>query len=251
VKWNEMTGPEVADFAKTCDMAVLPIGSIEHHGPHLPNGCDTFIAEHICDLVAAEVPCIVLPTMEYNICSQMKRYPGVISIPPDAMVQMYDAIFRECARNGFKKIFAAVCHGGSENPVQFLANLVHERASNEGPAAPDYYLFSKTLSPAAATEYAKGAVIEVGHGGEIETSVLLAARPELVHLDRVTEDGPTNKRSVSANYYIDWINQVPLGYVGNARLASPETADRFMEAVAADFVKVAKEIAAYRIGIDV
>ena len=49
----------------------------------------------------------------------------------------------------------------------------------------------------------------------------------------------------------NWINQVPLGYVGNPRLAPQDTADKFMDAVAADFIKVAREVAAYRIGIDV
>ena len=250
-----MTGPEVAELAKTTDLAVLPIGSIETHGPHLPNGSDSFIAERVCELIAEAVPCIVLPTMYYNICAMMKGYPGgAISIPPDVMIQLYDSIFRECARHGFKKIFAAVCHGGSETPVQFLANMVHERATSEAPekpAQPDYYLFSRTLSAAGAAKYAKDTLLEVGHGGEIETALNLACRPELVHLERVVEDGPTNRRAVSANYHIDWINQVPLAYVGNPRFASQETADKFMEAVAADFIQAAREIAAYKIGTDV
>ncbi len=63
LKWHEMTGLEVAEFAKTTDLAVLPIGSIEMHGPHLPNGSDSFIAERVCDLIEGAVPCIVLPTM--------------------------------------------------------------------------------------------------------------------------------------------------------------------------------------------
>ena len=144
------------------------------------------------------------------------------------------------------------CHGGSETPVEFLANMVHERATAEvpgKPAQPDYYLFSKTLSPGtAAAKYSKDPVLEVGHGGEIETALNLACRPDLVHLDRVTEDGPTNRRAVSANYHIEWINQVPLAYVGDPRFASLETADKIMEAIAADFIQAAKEIAAYEIG---
>ena len=197
MKWHEMTGPEVHELAKTTDLAVLPIGSLETHGPHLPNGSDSFIAERVCELIAEEVPCIVLPTLYYNICAQMKSFPGgAISIPPQVMIQLYDAIFSECARLGFRKIFAAVCHGGSETPVEFLANMVHERATSEvpgKPAKPDYYLFSKTLSPgAAAAKYAKDPVLEVGHGGEIETALNMACRPDLVHMDRVTEDGPTN-----------------------------------------------------------
>ena len=132
-----MTGPQVAELAKTTDLAVLPIGSLETHGPHLPNGSDSFIAERVCELIADEVPCIVLPTLYYNICAQMKSFPGgAISIPPQVMIQLYDAIFSECARLGFKKIFAAVCHGGSETPVEFLANMVHERATAEVPGKP-------------------------------------------------------------------------------------------------------------------
>ncbi|MCY4110176.1 MAG: creatininase family protein [Chloroflexi bacterium] len=256
MKWHEMTGPEVHELAKTTDLAVLPIGSLETHGPHLPNGSDSFIAERVCELIAEEVPCIVLPTLYYNICAQMKSFPGgAISIPPQVMIQLYDAIFSECARLGFRKIFAAVCHGGSETPVEFLANMVHERATSEvpgKPAKPDYYLFSKTLSPGvAAAKYAKDPVLEVGHGGEIETALNMACRPDLVHMDRVTEDGPTNPRAVSANYHIEWINQVPLAYVGNPHYASLDTADKIMEAVAADFIQAAKEIAAYEIGVDV
>ena len=150
----------------------------EDHGPGCPAdrfdrdawsgiyqyGSESFIAERVCDLIEEAVPCIVLPTMHYNICAMTKNYPGVISIPSDVMTQMYDAIFRECARNGFKKIFAAVCHGGSETPVQFLANMVHERATAEAPgkpAEPDYYLFSKTLSAAGAEEYAQDSLVEV------------------------------------------------------------------------------------------
>ena len=192
----------------------------EDHGPGCPAdrfdrdawsgiyqyGSDSFIAERVCDLIEEAVPCIVLPTMHYNICAMTKNYPGVISIPPDVMTQMYDAIFRECARNGFKKIFAAVCHGGSETPVQFLANMVHERATAEAPgkpAEPDYYLSNKTLSAAGAEEYAQDSLVEVGHGGEIETALNLASRPEFVHLDRLTEDGPTNLRAVSGNYHME------------------------------------------------
>ena len=112
--------------------------------------------------------------------AMMKGYPGAISISPDVLIQMYDSIFRECARHGFRKIFAAVCHGGSEIPVQFLANIVHERATAEAPGKPDrpdYYLFSKTISIGAAKRFAKEPEGRFGHGGEIETGLNIAARP--------------------------------------------------------------------------
>ena len=76
MKWHELTGQEVADLAKTTDLAVLPIGSVEMHGPHLPTGSDSFIAEHVCERIAEEVPCIVLPTMYYNINSDDEGLSG-------------------------------------------------------------------------------------------------------------------------------------------------------------------------------
>jgi creatinine amidohydrolase len=153
-----MTGPEVEEFAKTTELALLPVGCVEMHGPHLPSGSDAFVATEVCDRIATELGCIVLPAMYYNVNAMMKRFPGTISIPADVLTPLYDSIFRECARNGFSKIFAVVCHGGSETPFQFLANLVHERATPEAPrnpAQPDYYLFSKTLSMEGARRFAK------------------------------------------------------------------------------------------------
>jgi creatinine amidohydrolase/Fe(II)-dependent formamide hydrolase-like protein len=73
----------------------------------------------------------------------------------------------------------------------------------------------------------------------------------LVKLDRVKDVGPRHDRAVSANYHIDWINQVPLGYIGEPWLATPESAAQFMDAVVDDFMSVAREIASYRSGVDV
>ena len=248
MRWYEMTGPEVGEFAATTDLALAPIGCVEMHGPHLPTGSDGFIATEVCDRIAAEVSCVVLPPLFYNINASMKSYPGTISIPADVMVQLYDAIFRECARNGFKKIFAVICHGGSETPVQFLANLVHERATLKAPderARPEYYLFSKTISLARAREFAKSADGQFGHACEIETGLNLAARPDLVKLEKATETGERNPRAVSANYHIDWIREVPRGYIGEPWLATPDSGERFMQAVVQDFLETAKRIAAY------
>ena len=67
----------------------------------------------------------------------------------------------------------------------------------------------------------------------------------------MSDEGPVNRRAVSGNYHIDWINEVPSGYVGKPWLATPDSAVRFMDVVVADFVAVAKEVAAYRPRTDV
>ena len=251
-----MTGPEVAELAKTTDLAVLPIGSIETHGPHLPNGSDSFIAERVCELIAEAVPCIVLPTMYYNICAMMKGYPGgAISIPPDVMIQLYDAIFRECARHGFNK-----------NLRGRLPRRIGDARAVPGEHGPRarHVRSARKAGPARLLPVQQDAV--GGGRGEIRQGHPARSWPWRRNRDcaEVWRAGPswcisngspkTVRRTagaVSANYHIDWINQVPLAYVGNPRFASQETADKFMEAVAADFIQAAREITAYKIGVDV
>ena len=221
------------------------------------HGSDSFIAERVCDPIEEAAPCIVLPTMHHNICAMMKSYPSVISIPPDVMTQMYDCttrFFGNARETDSRKVLPPFATVARRHPCSFWpiwSTSARQPKRPESPPSPTITLSSKTLSAAGAEEYAKDSPVEVGHGGEIETALNLASRPEFVHLDRLTEDGPTNPRAVSGNYHIDWINQVPLGYVGNPRLASQDAADKFMDAVAANFIKVASEFAAYRIGIDV
>ena len=83
--WHEMTGLEVAQLARQTDVAILPVGCVEMHGPHLPTGTDGFTAQKLADLIAEREPCIVLPPLFYNINHQMRKYPGTIGIPPDVV----------------------------------------------------------------------------------------------------------------------------------------------------------------------
>src|SRR5512136_71095 len=115
--WHEASGTAIAEFARSCDVALLPVGCVEMHGPHNPTGCDALRAERVCRLTEQLEPCIVLPTIFYNINDQMKAYPGAISIPHRIVADMHRAIFRECARNGFKKIVAYLTHGGGDEPL--------------------------------------------------------------------------------------------------------------------------------------
>ena len=85
-KWHEMSGPEVASLAEQTQVAILPIGCVEMHGPHLPTGTDAIQAEGMAELIAEQEPAIILPTMYLNINDEMVRYPGTIAISPELTV---------------------------------------------------------------------------------------------------------------------------------------------------------------------
>ena len=126
--WHEASGTAIAEFAKTCDVALLPVGCVEMHGPHNPTGCDALRADRVCRLTAEVEPCIVLPPIFYNINDQMKCYPGTISIPHRIVADMHRAIFRECARNGFKRIVVYLSHGGGDESLTLAQAEILEEA---------------------------------------------------------------------------------------------------------------------------
>ena len=75
-KWHEMSGPAVAALAEETDVAILPIGCVEMHGPHLPTGTDAIQAEGMAELIAEWESAIILPTLYLNLNDEMVRYPG-------------------------------------------------------------------------------------------------------------------------------------------------------------------------------
>ncbi len=244
--WHESSGPEVAEFAKTCDVALLPVGCVEMHGPQNPTGCDAFIAERVCRLASEIEPCIVLPPIFYNVNDRMKCYPGTISIPPRVVMDMYRAVFSECARNGFKRIVVFVGHGGSEVPVETVQGEIFEEATSGVPT--DYQIFRvdtwflPRLDEPEELRHQMG-----GHGGADETSQVWDAGPGLVHIDRVKgEEGPYIAPDVApAHYRVDWIRSVPKGFNGRPELASRERGEKLNRRMAEGLAEIIRKVKTY------
>jgi creatinine amidohydrolase len=235
--WSESSGTVVAEFAKTCDTAVIPVGCVEMHGPHNPTGADSINVERICRLAAEQEPFIVLPTIDYNINDEMMCYPGTISIPHRVMIDLWRAIFKECARNGFKRIVPVCGHGGSQEPLIVAQAEVLQEAS-EGTAV-DYQVFR-----IEGLGMAMSAALD-GHGGGAETARVMDALPGLADLSKATGEGP-NIRPVAdpAKYRIPWIRRVPKGYQGHPELATRELGEKLNRELAAKLVALIRKIKA-------
>jgi len=244
--WHEVSGPDVAEFAKACDVALLPVGCVEMHGPHNPTGCDTLRAERVCRLTAETEPCIVLPPIFYNINDQMKCYPGTISIPHRVVADMHRAIFRECARNGFRRIVVYLAHGGGDEPLTMAQAEVFDEATSGAPV--DYQVFRvdawalQRLDEPEEMRRAMG-----GHGGANETSEVWDAAPGTVDISRVKgEEGPyIQPMARPAVYRVDWIRNVPKGFQGRPELASRERGEKLNRWHAERLAEVIRLVKAY------
>jgi creatinine amidohydrolase len=238
----------VAALAQETDVALLPIGCVEMHGPHLPTGTDGFQAEGIAELIAQREPAIIMPTLFYNINDEMTCYPGTIAISPELMARLYEELCCEAARNGFTKIVLLIGHGGSEGVTHFVHHsFLHRRLDEQ---------FSFTVFDLSFVHLTgQFDVLETprsmqGHGCELETSFVLHFRPDLVHLNRLDPlpdgEGPVYDKTVDRTWYvIDWVRQVPKGYIGRPHVATAEKGARLAELVADECARIVRQIKTY------
>jgi len=240
VRWQELTGSDLKELSKRTEVAILPIGCVEWHGPHLPTGIDAFAADAIAVRAAEIEPAVVLPPIYYNINDEMKCYPATISIPPRTVVDLYHAICEECARNGFNRIILLIGHGGSETTADMVeAELLERRTRGEGIGYAVFWISCSQLGVARREELIH---TPIGHACEYETSLAMAIVPSFVRIERIEEDGPVKDRAVDATYRVDWIRRVPKGYIGRPQNATAEKGRQIIDASVGDLVKVIRQV---------
>jgi creatinine amidohydrolase len=192
----EMTWEEARDLERGRTVALLPIGAIEAHGPHLPLGTDCVIAEAMARTGAAllgarGVPTVLLPAFPYTTAGFAADFSGTISASPAAVTALVSDIARSLSRHGFRALAIANAHLDPGH----LASL---HAARERAAEADGMLVvfpDLTRSPwggRLTEEFRSGAC----HAGRFEGSIVLAARPDLVR-EAVRRGLPEVPRSLS------------------------------------------------------
>ena len=222
--WMDLTSDDLAEArAQAEGVALIPVGSLERHGPHLPLGCDTLVAEGIAARVAAIEPVVVLPTIAYTYVPQPAFQPGAISIKSSLLLDHLTMVLDEVHRNGFGKIVLMHAHGGNIPMSQTILQHVLEE---EKP----YALYS--IGPwAGAPLNQVRETLEVGHACELETSLGLALFPDLVRMDRVeNRTFPADRRLDvgAAQTPVDWISRYPTCCTGEPAAATAEKGEKLV-----------------------
>jgi creatinine amidohydrolase len=206
-------------------VALLPLASIESHGPHLPLGCDPIKTDNLVRLVAARETVAVLPTLHYTFVAAARALPGAIHIRSDILMDYTEQICDEVHRNGFHKIVLLHGHGGNTALNTMFCDRMLER---EKP----YAVYSLSAQAGRWDEMQKTKESgEWGHACEWETSMAMTACPELVRLDVLngrTFPGVPGPDVGSALTAVDWIARHPEMAVGDPAAASREKGERWL-----------------------
>ena len=242
--WSELTWPEAEQRLKEVDVAILPVGAIEQHGPHLPLDVDTFDANYLAQNVAqacSDPKPLVLPVIAYGISYHHDDFPGTISINNTTLSTLIYDIGMSAASNGITKLVIINGHGGNSPALNYAAQMINRDARifvcvDSGETS-DFDVYNMVSTPNDV------------HAGEFETSTSLASRPELVYMDRAEKTVPsfssrylnfTSKRGVLWYAHTEKISES--GVMGDPTQASAEKGKKMWEIMIAHLVAFVEDL---------
>lgn len=177
-----MTVPEVRDFLTRSDMVIIPVASLEQHGPHLPIGTDYLNGVERAKLIAQRADVLVAPILLPGQSPYHMGFEGTISLPSTLIQEVYVESAKSLMRHGFKRFLILNSHGGNAAITKFIVDRINQET--EGIAVD----LGSVLGPFRARGTARperdpGPRVFDRHGGTPETSASMYLIPELVDLD--------------------------------------------------------------------
>jgi len=228
--WENLTMPGLEALRQQTQTVILPLGSLEEHGPHLPLGTDTFHAMEVARRVGLLRPVVVAPPLFYGMCRSTREHPGTVSISGDTLRTILLAVGREFYRQRMRRLVFISGHAGGthisailEAGEQLLAELPEAR-----------------IAVVNLLDLLREVVVDQpdlvktpgdSHAGEVETAIMMAAYPHLVRGTAPEEWPRFPKYELVRNKRHYW----PGGVWGNP---APATADQGEAILAAEADKL-------------
>ena len=234
VMWKELTAEDLRQKAAANAIVVLPVASMEQHGPHLPVGVDTFLCEAVCregaELAVNDVPVVVAPTLWCGMAEHHMAYGGTFTFDIPTYQAVLLSFLKSIARHGFKRVFIVNGHGGNIAALNsFLPDF--SRETNLKLYATTYFELSKD-DLAQFLEDQKS----VHHACEVETSMMMVVAPDTVKHDRLPQAfGMLNgdlRKAYPASRFQSFKDLTESGVVGDARRASATKGRKLLDVCA-------------------
>jgi creatinine amidohydrolase len=250
--WMEMTWQDVADAGSDTArwIAVLPLAAVEQHGPHLPLGVDTFIAEtylaRVRQNLPGELPVTFLPVQCIGVSVEHRAFPGTLTLSAATAIAAWTELGESLARAGVRKLVLITSHGGNVAAMELVARDLRARFGMLAVTV-GWHRFGYPNDAFAGEEKRHGI-----HGGDIETSLMLAGKPETVRMDKAPKATPATVAMAEEFIWLGayrpagfaWMTQDlhPTGAVGDATLASAAKGEAALVHGAEAFIELLREI---------
>lgn len=241
---GELTSEEAGLRFKECGVVLIPVGSLEQHGPHLPLDTDSFDAYWLARKVAENVPGkrpLVCPPINYGVSYHHMKYPGTISLSPATLSEVVHEVCNSLIGHGVRKLLIINGHGGNIPALRTAAQqLAHETGALICIDSGDIIASRKKRIFVSRNDV---------HAGEYETSTSLANREELVRKDKIRKAEMRfasrffefdAKDKVVHPYRMDQLSDI--GVLGNPTKASKKKGELVWKAHIRNLVKLVEEL---------
>ena len=237
VWFDELSMPEAEKAAKDGKVVIIPCGSIEEHGDHLPLSTDSLQAEYVALGVARKTGCLVAPPLRYGLCNSTRNFPGTITITFDALRSIMADILEDFVRNGFKRLLVITGHAGGSHMTAIkiaaktvVVNHMNEENRPRVMVCSDYD-FAFDL---------KGIEFDDrdSHAGTIETSRVMAIRSDLMK----GKGAPNYPNFPRFEVTPDPEQYFPSGVMGDPTIASAKKGKKINDYVIEQIVKLVEEL---------
>jgi creatinine amidohydrolase len=218
-----LTWPEIRDeIAAGRDTIVVAFGAVEQHGHHMPLGTDAIFGDELSRRLAERLDAFRAPTMRIGCSRHHLAFPGTMSIEEETFHHVVGDLVRGWARHGFRRIVLLPTHGGNFAP---LAAAVEKLGPLDGVKVIAISDLGLLVQATLGTGAELGVPASEGgiHGGQWETSMLLALRPELVKMDRAVPGYTGDVESAIPRFLAEGVDALSdTGVIGDPRGASVE-----------------------------
>ncbi|HVA32701.1 MAG TPA: creatininase family protein [Candidatus Baltobacteraceae bacterium] len=253
-RYGEMTWPQIKEAAAQRRVAVVPIATLEDHGPHLPVDTDLLLCCAVCEAAASRAPdrVVLVPAINHGFSPHHMDFPGALTIGAQTLIAYGVDVCRSLARHGFGRILIVNGHGSNTPFVDIIARLTVVETG--ALAAAVNYWAAPGVREVAESLRESEKIGGMNHAGEFETSLYLALRPDLVDMSKAVRE---MSHRPSKNYWTDliggdgplammeyWSQLSESGVMGDPTKATAEKGRALLEAAANGIVELVDEMLA-------
>ena len=228
---TRMTWKEVEESLTTVQLAIIPIGAHEQHGPHMVESCDAVLAEKMAKKLGERLYpyALVTPTVNMGVSQHHLNFPGTISLQPSTLIAILKDMIESLKHHGIKKFLFLNSHGGNQSTLSVAALTLTKELDVEV-----YYAKTTASAKKSFGKYIHSSLY--GHSCEREVSEALYLAPEIVRIadlekGDIQEEGRWKQlrpgKAIQGFYYYEEMTQN--GCIGDATKASREIGESIVE----------------------
>jgi creatinine amidohydrolase len=248
LSWRDFAAADMSKF-----VAILPVAATEQHGPHLPVGVDNYInqgyLERAVKLTPADMPALYLPVQAIGKSNEHIHYPGTLTFSHETLIRAWTEIGDSVARTGCRKLVFINSHGGNVPVIDIVARELRVKHGMLAVHAA-WHRLGLPEGLFSAEERTHGI-----HGGEVETSLMLAFRPQTVKMERAENfvsaavgiEREFRQLRVTQPIGFGWMASdiTPAGVAGDASKANVEKGEACADHAAAAFIDLLRDVLAF------